>query len=781
VALSTVTITWDETDPTLGALSGDITFTLSATLIDATDSQTVHPVPKTYSFSGSSGSTKPLVANDNANVQAGSYYNIVVAIDGQTPYTFQAAINHANGATQTLASLTPISVLPATTTYMPVPAGTAAAGSVPVATGAGEASTWRTLTLNVVTSFGAKGDGVMLADGAVTASSAAFTSASAAFASTDVGKTIAINGAGAAGANLVTTIAAVTSSTSVTLTATAGTTVSGAFYAYGTLNDAAFIAAAAAAGHAVPPAPNGVRLRVPAGVYLISSALNWKIPGLYVEGDGPNSTAIVQTTDNTPVVQVAGQYQRITGMTLTFPYQQSSAQTSGLCMTLGDNTVGSCFESSFENLLLQWGNTGLTLDPNLTVGAGVFSCTFKDIAVGRFSVSAININGNNGNGGAHCTGCVFSNIYITNTTLAATGTATGPVVQFKNWDELVVNQLNIEHSIVSSADVLIISTVGNAVFNSLHFESLTTSVNGQALIHSSNAGAHIINGLTARFNTYSGSGSNAVVKFFGTGLTVVAVTGFNESSNTVTTPSHPLIDFATATNCTATVYGIAASQTTANTVNAGAGDVAQVGAVAIDGTAGDIQPLGTQAAGSTGKAADAGHIHSGSLSNGVSPYSTGFTAFSTGGDANLLNSSSGSSVTPVAGTWYYATLWIPYNCTLTGIIGCTGSAGGTDNWIVALWTAAGGAALANSSLSGIAAPAATTKKAFAFTGTVNVRGPGAYIIGIQSSGTTAKLLCFGNAVEGFATGSVAGSFGTVPSLSPATTYSVNLGPFATTY
>jgi hypothetical protein len=37
------------------------------------------------------------------------------------------------------------------------------------------------------------------------------------------------------------------------------------------------------------------------------------------------------------------------------------------------------------------------------------------------------------------------------------------------------------------------------------------------------------------------------------------------------------------------------------------------GAVELDGTAADIQPLGTQAAGATGKAADAGHVHPGSV------------------------------------------------------------------------------------------------------------------------------------------------------------------------
>jgi hypothetical protein len=135
----------------------------------------------------------------------------------------------------------------------------------------------------------------------------------------------------------------------------------------------------------------------------------------------------------------------------------------------------------------------------------------------------------------------------------------------------------------------------------------------------------------------------------------------------------------------------------------------------------------------------------------------------------------------VAGTFYYAALYIPFNVTLTGIQVATGSVGGTDNWIVALWPIAGGSALANSALAGIAAPSSNTKKTFAFTGTVGVTGPGVFIVGLQSNGTTAKFLAFNNAVEGFATGSVAGSFGTVPSLSPATTYTANVGPFANTY
>lgn len=68
-------------------------------------------------------------------------------------------------------------------------------------------------------------------DGAISTGTAAFTSASGTFSSTDVGRAIIVQGAGASGADLSTTISVVTSATAVTLAANAGTTVSGARYA----------------------------------------------------------------------------------------------------------------------------------------------------------------------------------------------------------------------------------------------------------------------------------------------------------------------------------------------------------------------------------------------------------------------------------------------------------------------------------------------------------------------------------------------------------------------
>jgi hypothetical protein len=99
-----------------------------------------------------------------------------------------------------------------------------------------------------VLQFGAVGDGKFGSDGAITAASSSFVSAGATFVAADVGKTISVDGAGAAGITLVTTISGFTNGTTVTLTVAAGTTVSGAKYSYGKDNAVPFAAALALGG-----------------------------------------------------------------------------------------------------------------------------------------------------------------------------------------------------------------------------------------------------------------------------------------------------------------------------------------------------------------------------------------------------------------------------------------------------------------------------------------------------------------------------------------------------
>lgn len=74
-----------------------------------------------------------------------------------------------------------------------------------------------------------------VSDGAITSGQATLTSATASFTSGDAGRQITVFGAGAAGANLATTIQSFTNATTVVLAANAGTTVSAALVSVGPL------------------------------------------------------------------------------------------------------------------------------------------------------------------------------------------------------------------------------------------------------------------------------------------------------------------------------------------------------------------------------------------------------------------------------------------------------------------------------------------------------------------------------------------------------------------
>jgi putative cofactor-binding repeat protein len=113
--------------------------------------------------------------------------------------------------------------------------------------------------------FGAKGDGRRVTDGAITSGQATLTSATAAFTAADVGKLCYVAGAGAAAAQMATTISAYVNATTVTLAANASTTVSAAAVDYGTDDTAAIQAAVDAV-----PASGGV-VEVPIGTYQITS------------------------------------------------------------------------------------------------------------------------------------------------------------------------------------------------------------------------------------------------------------------------------------------------------------------------------------------------------------------------------------------------------------------------------------------------------------------------------------------------------------------------------
>lgn len=153
-------------------------------------------------------------------------------------------------------------------------------------------------TINVK-DFGATGNGIGFLDGAISSGTPNFVSASSTFTAGDVGKAIFIDGAGAAGATLVTTISAYVSATAVTLAANASTTVSGADGNYGTDDTAAINAALTYAGSLSITRPvfpeygwvldGGTTVVFPAGLYMATDVLTVPM-NVSVEGAGKHST-----------------------------------------------------------------------------------------------------------------------------------------------------------------------------------------------------------------------------------------------------------------------------------------------------------------------------------------------------------------------------------------------------------------------------------------------------------------------------------------------------------
>lgn len=137
-----------------------------------------------------------------------------------------------------------------------------------------------------VKDYGAKGDAKRLRTVTASTASTSVTAANGSFASGDVGKLVVVYTEDAAGT--ITTIASVQSATQITLTATAGITVSGSngYLVYGTDDSAAVAAAITAATHSVvdtgtgPNQPMGVgmsRVLLPAqnadGGYIIRNKI----------------------------------------------------------------------------------------------------------------------------------------------------------------------------------------------------------------------------------------------------------------------------------------------------------------------------------------------------------------------------------------------------------------------------------------------------------------------------------------------------------------------------
>lgn len=213
--------------------------------------------------------------------------------------------------------------------------GTAAAGKAIGATGPTALSWLNTMGTGAwvfnVAAYGAKGDGKVVIDGAMTNGSPTLTSATANFTMADVGKAIMVKGAAITGVTtLVTTIQAFTNSTTVTLAANAATTVSGATTAWGTDDTSAFQAAINAAVTWAKANSGAATVFVPgsSGFYAIAGGLT---TGGSTLGNAQLTLPVIATTERKITLTIQG----VTSGSAVQHWLQTVPQYSGALVSFG--------------------------------------------------------------------------------------------------------------------------------------------------------------------------------------------------------------------------------------------------------------------------------------------------------------------------------------------------------------------------------------------------------------------------------------------------------------
>lgn len=143
--------------------------------------------------------------------------------------------------------------------------------------------------------------------------------------------------------------------------------------------------------------------------------------------------------------------------------------------------------------------------------------------------------------------------------------------------------------------------------------------------------------------------------------------------------------------------------------------------------------------------------------------------------------SRGTDAARTAGTIYYSEVFLPANKTITGIGVLLGTTAGTDKICVGLYSAAG-ALLANSALAGVTTATGDVYQQVALTATYAAVGPARYFTAVQINGTTDGLQMHTTLGPLGITGSQAGSFGTLATISSvASTHTDNVGPMTYLY
>lgn len=144
--------------------------------------------------------------------------------------------------------------------------------------------------------------------------------------------------------------------------------------------------------------------------------------------------------------------------------------------------------------------------------------------------------------------------------------------------------------------------------------------------------------------------------------------------------------------------------------------------------------------------------------------------------------SNATSVTGAITTVYMTQIFVPYNTTLTGAAVLNAATVGTNKWILALFNSSG-TALANTATAGVLTAGPSAYQSINFTGTVAVKGPATYWVGLYVNGTTDTYYSLPTLAQahGLAGSVAAQTFGTVANVTLPTTFTAGVAPVVYVY
>lgn len=362
--------------------------------------------------------------------------------------------------------------------------------------------------------------GVALQAGAISSSSFTLTlsgvSATSTFVSSDVGKAIQVVGAGVSGADLYTTIASFISSTSITLTASASTSVTNKtvlWYPVGQ-NDTTAIQTAINNTN-----ENNGTVYLPAGLYIISSTLSSSQFLQKIIGDGLNQTyiAVSSISFTGDMLSIDSNARGITIKDLTLKHAGVATATSSATVTawsITSNVATLTATNSYS------AGQNISLSGFVSTGA-IFNDTFATVLSSGLSGSQFKINFTHSDGSGSDTGVAHLDYNCISFSLGSN------TLVYANLDKVQMmnapgNGLKLASSIVSKITGCVALTNkghGFAIYNSQDVGS-TSSIFDNCYSNANNEAGYYVHTVNYCLFTSTAADSNGISYYIFNGKNV---------------------------------------------------------------------------------------------------------------------------------------------------------------------------------------------------------------------------------------------------------------------